>query len=164
MPGDDMTARNRLAVLLGAAALAISVASVTIAAPPKIYSIRVQAFADPTTVPPGGGTVTFSAAVSNNGTGTFQQVAPESGLAACVLTGPTGDQATGSGKGKLEPGETWLFSCTVDGVMPGTQNTVTVTACQNNGACGTRGDASGTDTVTVQQGADPSPTPQTPAP
>ena len=158
-----MIAGYRLGAALAAASLVMTLAAVTTAAPPgTISSIRVEMFADPPTVPPAGGTVVLRVAVSNIGTATFQLVTPDDGIAGCVLAGPTGDQVTGSGKGKLEPAEAWFWTCAVDGVMPGTQYTVTVVACLNNGACGSRGDASGSAFVTVRQGTGPSPSPVPP--
>jgi hypothetical protein len=81
-------------------------------------------------------------------------------MAGCTLAGPTGDQASGGGAGKLEQGESWTYTCTVNGVAPGTQNTATVYACKNAGTCSQAAhDVTDSDSVTVGQGEGGGPTP-----
>jgi len=149
-----MNARTRLGALLGAASLVFAIASVAFAAPPT-YTISVDKQANPTSVPPSGGTVTFTVSVQATGSGHFLAVAVSDSLAGCTVTGPTGD--TGS-DGKLEPGgETWVYSCTVNNVTPGTTNVATVNACHSAGVCNNAShDAQGTDSVTLTEGAEPS--------
>jgi hypothetical protein len=141
--------RTKLGALLGAGGLILLAASTAIAAPPS-YSISVLKSASPTSVPPSGGTVLFTVAVTGTGTGFFQQVTIDDGMAGCTLAGPTGDDADG----KLEQGETWSYTCSVTNVHPNDANTAVVNACHNIGTCSNAAhDATGQSTVTMGTGA-----------
>ena len=148
-----MNARNRLAALLAAGSLVMAAAAVTTAAPPT-YGVAVVKSANPTSVPSSGGTVVYTVAVHATGTGFFGTVAVNDGMAGCTLGAPAGDSDL---DGNLDPGETWSYTCTVVGAMPGDQNTASVNACHNgSGACNqTTHDATATsNTVTLGLGPD----------
>jgi hypothetical protein len=140
--------RTKLGALLGAGGLLMLAASVTVAAPPT-YSINVSKTANPAAVGEAGGTVTFTVWVTATGTGFFQTVTVDDPLAGCTI-GPK-VETSGDGDDKLETGETWTYSCTVDNVTVGTQNTATVNACHDISACNQAAhDAQGQGAVTVQ--------------
>ena len=148
-----MNARNRLAALLAAGSLVMAAAAVTTAAPPT-YGVAVVKSANPTSVPSSGGTVVYTVAVHATGTGFFGTVAVNDDMAGCTLGAPAGDSDL---DGNLDPGETWSYTCTVVGAMPGDQNTASVNACHNgSGACNqTTHDATATsNTVTLGLGPD----------
>jgi hypothetical protein len=148
-----MNARTRLGALLAAGALVMALAAVTSAAPPT-YGVSATKGANPGNVPSGGGTVTYTILVAATGTGFFGTVSVDDGLPGCTLGAPTGDT---DADGNLDPGETWSYSCVVNGVTPGTQNTATVHACHNgSGACNqATHDATATsNTVTIGEGPD----------
>jgi hypothetical protein len=154
-----MNARNRVGALLAAASLLMALVAVTYAAPPT-YGVSLTKSANPTTVPPAGGSVTYTIVVTGTGTGDLLTVSVDDGMAGCTLSGPTGDQSSGAGAGKLEQGESWTYTCTVNGVAPGTQNTATVFACKNASACNQSAhDVNDSDSVTVGQGEGGGPTP-----
>jgi len=134
--------------------------SAAIADPPT-YTISVTKTANPPAVPTAGGSVDFTVSVTATGTGFFQTVVVSDTMAGCTVTGPAVD--TGS-DGKLSPGETWAYTCTVANVHPNDSNTANVTACHGTGACTTVHDASGSDTVTLSQGPDVTEAPPTEAP
>jgi len=143
-----MSKRGRFGALAGALLLTFAVANVAAAKPG--FSIQVTKTASPMTVPASGGTVTFTVWAKNTGDAFFQVVNVSDSLAGCTLGAASGDD----GNGKLDPGETWSWSCTVTGVTPGTTNTATVDACHDNGGCkegtGESGaDAHGTASVTI---------------
>jgi hypothetical protein len=69
-------------------------------------------------------------------------------MVGCTVAGPTGDVGS---DGKLSPGETWTYTCTVANVHPGDSNTANVDACHGTGACTTVHDAAGTASVTLDQ-------------
>jgi len=142
-----MNARNRLAALLAAGSLVMAIVAVTSAAPPT-YGISLTKSANPASVPAGGGNVTYSVTLVATGTGFFGTVNVNDGMAACTLSAPTGDSDADT---NLDPGESWVYTCTVNGVVPNTSNTATVAACHNgSGACNqTTHDASDSDTFTV---------------
>ncbi len=119
-------------------------ASAVIAAPPT-YSISVSKTANPDTVPAAGGSVTYTVSVTATGTGFFTAVVVDDGMIGCTLGAPTGDD----GDGKLEPSETWDYSCVVTGVTPNTQNTANVNACHDQSACVSTHDAQGSGSITV---------------
>ena len=119
-------------------------ASAVIAAPPT-YSISVSKTANPSTVPAAGGSVTYTVWVTATGTGFFNAVVVDDGMIGCTLGAPTGDD----GDGKLEPSETWAYSCVVTGVTPNMQNTANVNACHDLSACVSTHDAQGNGSVTV---------------
>lgn len=126
-------------------------ASAVVAAPPS-YGISVLKTADPASVAPSGGSVTFTVHVTGTGTGFFQTVNVTDSLAGCTLGSKV--VTAGDGDDKLEQGETWSYSCTVGGVTPGTQNTATVHACHNVSACNQSAhDATDSDSVTVTEGS-----------
>jgi len=141
-----MNKRSRLAALMGAGVLTFAAVGAVLAAP--TYHITVTKTADPTSVPAGGGDVTFTVHVAaDQGTAFFQGVNVSDSLVGCTLGAPTGDD----GDGKLEDGETWNYSCTVH-VTPGTTNTATVNACHDgsSGQCNNSNhNASGSGEVTV---------------
>jgi|GEM_PF-4319303 hypothetical protein len=155
-----MTRRTKLAALFAAAGLLSMATSAAIAAPPT-YFISVTKTANPPAVPTAGASVDFTVSVTATGTGFFQTVVVSDTMAGCTVTGPSGD--TGS-DGKLSPGETWTYTCTVANVHPGDSNTANVTACHGTGACTTVHDASGSGSVTLDQGPDVSEAPPTEAP
>ncbi len=144
--------RTKLGALLGAGGLVLLAASAVVAVAPT-YTIDVTKTADPASVPVTGGSVTYTVWVENTGTGFFQVVTVDDGMAGCTLGAPTGDDADG----KLESGETWAYSCTVTGVMPGDQNTASANACHDQGACTDQHDATDSDSVTVTEGEGPPP-------
>jgi hypothetical protein len=124
------------------------------------YTIDVWKTANPATVPASGGTVVFTVHVKATGTGFFQVVSIDDPLAGCTLGAAT--EESGNADAKLETNEIWAYSCTVDNVTPGTENTATVHACHNGSACNNANqDASGVGNVTVEEGEAP---PNTPAP
>jgi hypothetical protein len=148
-----MNARTRLAALLAAGSLVMALAAVTSAAPPT-YSVSLTKSANPANVPSSGGTVVYTVSATATGTGFFGTVSVDDGMAGCTLGAPAGDTDT---DGNLDPGETWAYSCTVNNVMPGDQNTATVNACHNgSGACnqGSHDATATSNTVTVGQGPD----------
>ena len=91
------------------------------------YTISVTKTANPTEVPEAGGSVTYTVAVTNTGTGFFNTVTASD--PDCTLGAPTGDD----GNGKLDADETWTYACTVANVVPPHTNTVTVDACHEGG-------------------------------
>lgn len=122
------------------------------------YEIEVSKTADPASVPAAGGTVEFTVFVTATGTGFFQVVNIDDPLAGCTLGAAV--VTSGDDDDKLEEGETWSFSCTVDDVMPGTENVATVHACHNVSACNQGAhDATGVGNVTVGEDEDPGDTP-----
>ncbi len=138
--------RTKLGALLGAGALLMLAASTALAVAPT-YTIVVTKAANPESVPASGGTVEYTVWVENTGTGDFGTVVVADDM--CTLDTPSGDTDT---DGKLDPGETWTYACTVDNVMPDTTNTVTVNACNaSGGECTseTQNSATGGDSVTV---------------
>jgi hypothetical protein len=116
------------------------------------YEISVTKEANPENVPATGGSVTYTIEVTGVGTGFFQAVEVEDGMAGCTLSGPTGDNG-GGGAGKLENGETWAYTCTVENVMPGDENTAEVFACHNGGECNSD-NQDATDEASVTVGED----------
>ncbi|MBI2781635.1 MAG: hypothetical protein HYX55_07560 [Chloroflexi bacterium] len=139
--------RTKLGALLAAGGLVMLAASAVVAAPPT-YTFDVTKTADPGAVPATGGDVEYTIWVENTGTGFFQTVVVDDGMAGCTLGAPTGDD----GDGKFEPGETWAYSCTVTGVTPGTQNTASVNGCHDLSACVSSHDFTDTGSVTVTEG------------
>lgn len=156
-----MHKRTRLAALFAAAGLAAMASSVAIAAPPT-YFIDVSKTADPAVVPPSGGTVEFTVWVTATGTGFFNVVIASDPLAGCTLGAAV--ETSGDGDAKLEPGETWTYSCTVSNVTPGTENTATVNACHDQSVCTSTHDATDTGSVTVGQGPEVTSPPATEPP
>ena len=153
--------RTKVGALLGACSMVLLAASATVAAPPT-YTISVDKIANPMNVPLAGASVVYTVSVIATGTGFFGAVSVEDGMAGCTLGAPTGDD----GDGHLEPAETWAYSCTVNGVTPGTSNTATVNACHSSGsACNqSTHDATGSDTVTTGTGPAVTEAPATEAP
>lgn len=152
---DHVPARLGLGAVIASMALALVLAPTALAAPPD-YSISVDKTADPSVVPAGGATVTYTVTVENTGSGFFQVVTVEDG--DCSLTGPAHD--TGDEDDKLEAGEIWSYTCTVDDVTPGHLNTVTVNACHDGSVEGCNNeshDATGEAEATVTE-ATPAPT------
>src|SRR4051794_14165733 len=97
------------------------------------YAISVSKTARPSTVPAEGADVAFTVWVTSTGSGFFQLVNVSDSLAGCTVSGPSGDVGS---DGKLSSGETWTYTCTVNGVMPDTTNIATVNACHNtSGSC-----------------------------
>src|SRR5689334_25421545 len=101
-----MRKRMGLGALLGAGALVFLMVGSASAVKP-VYGIDVTKVADPTTVPAGGGDVTFTITVTNTGTGDFHTVTPVDTDPGCTLAGPTGD--TGS-DGILSADEVWTWT------------------------------------------------------
>jgi hypothetical protein len=132
----------------------LAAASVALAAPPT-YVISVDKTADPGSVPVTGGTVAFTVWVTGAGTGDLLTVAVTDDMVGCTLAGPFGDQPSGAGHGKLESGETWTYTCTVDNVMPGDTNTATANGCHDNSACASTHDTQDTGAVTLGEGETP---------
>jgi hypothetical protein len=135
--------------VFAAAGLLSMAASAAIAAPPT-YSITVTKTANPTAVPPTGGSVDFTVGVTATGTGFFQTVVVTDTMVGCTLAGPTGDTLS---DGKLSPGETWSYTCTVDNVHPEDSNTANVNACHSIASCSSSHDATGSASVTLDAGA-----------
>jgi hypothetical protein len=149
-----MNVRNRLAALFAAGALVMAVGAVALAAPPS-YSISVDKQANPTAVPPSGGTVVFSVVVDNTGSGHLAQVNIVDSMVGCTLGAPSGDTDADT---NLDATETWTYQCTVNNVTPGMSNTATVNACHSAGTCNNSShDAAGSDTVTLLTGSPTSP-------
>lgn len=138
--------RTKLGALLGAGGLVMLATSAAFAA--QTYTIDVTKTADPAAVPIAGASVEYTVWVENTGSGFFQVVTVDDGMAGCTLGSPAGDD----GDGKLESGETWAYTCTVAGVTPGTQNTASVNACHDQSACVDSHDATDSDSVTVTEG------------
>jgi hypothetical protein len=155
-----MTRRTRIAAVFAAAGLLSMAASTAIAVAPT-YSISVTKTANPTAVPTAGGSVDFTVSVTATGTGFFQSIVVTDTMVGCTVTGPSGDAGS---DGKLSPGETWTYACTVANVMPGDTNTANVHACHNLTACVSGPDATGSGSVTLDQGPDVSEAPPTEAP
>jgi len=140
--------RTKLGALLGAGGLLLLAASATFAVAPT-YSINVSKTANPTAVGEAGGTVVFTVWVTGTGTGFFQTVNVDDPLAGCTMGAKV--ETSGDGDAKLEQNETWTYSCSVDNVTVGTQNTATVNACHDISACNNAAhDAQGQGSVTVQ--------------
>jgi hypothetical protein len=140
---------RRLGGLTCVVALALALAPAAMAVPPE-YSIAVSKTADPLVVPAGGGTVTYTVTVENAGTGFLQVVNLED--SDCTLTGPT--YTTGDDDDKLEAGEVWTYTCSVDDVTPPHTNTVTVNACHDGSPDGCNNEshnASAENGVTVTE-------------
>lgn len=112
-------------------------ASVTTAAP-AAPAIRISASASATSLPVGGGSVTYSYAVTNPGNVQLSSVSVSD--TACAPVTRTGGDTDGDGR--LDPDETWRFSCS---------ETVTSTTTSSATARGTsNGDTvTATDSVTV---------------
>jgi hypothetical protein len=145
-----MNRRTRVAAVFAAVGLLSMAASTAIAAAPT-YSISVSKTASPTAVPPSGGTVTFTVWVTGTGTGFFQSLHFVESMGGCTLAYSSGDSNTNA---KLDQGETWAYTCSVDNVMPNDSNNVTVNACHALGTpCTSSPDATGTGQVTLGTGA-----------
>lgn len=159
-----MTRRTRIAAIFAAAGLLSMAASAVIAAPPT-YAISVTKTANPPAVPTAGASVEFTVSVTNTGSQFFQSLAITDTMVGCTLAGPSVD--TGS-DGKLSPGETWAYTCTVANVHPADSNTADVHACHNVTACVSGPDAAASGSVTLDQAAAgsqaPSQAPPTEAP
>jgi hypothetical protein len=155
-----MTRRTRIAALFAAVGL-LSMATSAAIAVPSTYSISVSKTASPTAVPSSGGTVDFTVWVTATGTGFFQTVVVSDTMAGCTVAGPFGDAGS---DGKLSPGETWSYTCTVANVHPGDSNTANVNACHSVASCAAVHDATGSGSVTLDQGPDVSSAPATEAP
>jgi uncharacterized repeat protein (TIGR01451 family) len=156
-----MNLRNRLAAVLAASSLAMAVGAVALAGPPT-YTFNVVKSANPSAVPPSGGTVTFTIAVDNTGTGHFTQVIVADSMAGCTAVLSSGDT---DADGNLDDNETWNFTCTVTNVTPGMSNTATVNGCHSSGPCNnTTHDAQDIDTVTLTEGPEVTQPPATDPP
>jgi uncharacterized repeat protein (TIGR01451 family) len=155
-----MTRRTRIAAVFAAAGLLSMAASAAMAAPP-LYGISVTKTANPAAVPTAGASVEFTVSVTNTGTQFFQSLAITDTMVGCTLAGPSVD--TGS-DGKLSPGETWAYTCTVANVHPADSNTADVHACHNVTACVSGPDTTGSGSVTLDQAPDGSAAPPTEAP
>jgi hypothetical protein len=156
--------KRRLGALIGAAVL--SLAAVGTASAKPTYAIDVTKGADPASVPSGGGDVLFTVWVANTGTGFFQVVNVNDPLAGCSIAYSSGDT---NSDGNLSAGETWVYTCTVTGVTPGTENTVTVNACHDGSKSSCNNDAHDATgganvTVTLCEEACATLVPPTPAP
>lgn len=147
-----MKTRTRLAALLAAGSLVMALGAVASAGPPT-YGINLTKSANPANVPLAGGTVVYTVSLAATGTGFFGTLIVNDGMAGCTLGAPTGDTDADT---NLDPGETWAYTCTVNNVVPGTQNTATVNACHNSsGSCPQADqDATDSDSVTVGEGPD----------
>ncbi len=146
-----MNKRSRLAALVGAGILTFAAVGAVAAVKPD-YAITVTKTASPATVPSGGASVTFTIWVANAGLGDFHTVNVAASLFGCTAAYASGDTNTNT---FLDADETWSYTCTVDGVLPGTTNTATVNACHNNSDCNQAAhDAQdvGSVTVTLQGG------------
>jgi len=124
-----MKKRMGLGALLGAGALVFAMSGVAFATAPAPH-ITVTKEASPETVPAGGGDVTFTVHVENDGTGAadLHTVVVGDTMVGCSLAGPTGDD----GDSILNVGETWDYTCTVTNVAPNTTNTATANACKDS--------------------------------
>jgi uncharacterized repeat protein (TIGR01451 family) len=130
-----MRAYRKTLAVLAAGTLVMAFNAVALAGGAPTYDISVEKSASPEEVPASGGTVTYTIEVHNEGTGFFQGVVVEDDMDGCTLSEPTGDD----GDEKLEEGETWTYTCTVEGVMPGDENTATVAACHDGSECDEQG-------------------------
>jgi len=133
--------KRRLGALIGAAVLTFAaVGSVSATAP--TFSLTVTKAADPSTLPFGGGTTTYTITVHNTGTGDFHVVnvtdancdtgtlAWQSGTGASTA-GPSGSGAAAF----LHGGDSWTFTCTRALTESGTyDNTATADGCVDGSA------------------------------
>jgi uncharacterized repeat protein (TIGR01451 family) len=119
---------GRLAAATAGALLVIAaLGPVAILAVPPEYSIDVSKSADPATLPATGGDVEYTVEVTNTGTAFFQVVNVAD--SDCTLSAP--EEVSGDGDAKLDPGEIWAYTCTVEDVVPPHANTVTLNACHD---------------------------------
>jgi len=155
-----MSRRAKLGALAGSLLFTFAIASTAFAAKPE-YAVSIDKTANPTTVPAAGASVTYTVAVTNEGTGFFNVVNVSDDK--CTLSAPTGNPDDGDSK--FEEGETWWYTCTVAGVKPGTTNTASVNACHDGSveSCNNSNhDATASDSVTIgtTPAATPTPTPK----
>lgn len=162
--------KRKLGVLAGAFLLTFAVAGPTVAAP-KAYDLTVAKSADKTSLPVGGGTVVFTIAVTNTGTGAFHGVAVSDSKCSPVAFSSSSDGSDPGANGNsafLQPGEWWKFTCSWAFTASGTYtNTATASGCGdgstdqcNQGAHADASATSNTVTITVAAAAAaPAPTP-----
>jgi hypothetical protein len=150
-----MTKKTRL---LGAAFAALAVSllfvSAALAAPPA-FGIGLEKTAAPATLPSGGGDVTYSYWVTNTSTGeegaTHFQVVTVTDDKCDAVTFDSGDT---DGDGRLDIGETWLFTCDAT-ITETTTNTAQAFGCHEpspNCNSGHNDAASDTASATVTVG------------
>lgn len=165
-----MSKRARFGALAGAFALTLAMASTALAAP-KAYDLTVVKSADKTSLPAGGGTVVFTIAVTNTGTGAFHGVAVSDSKCSPVAFSSSSDGSDPGANGSdsfLQPGEWWKFTCSWKFTASGTYtNTATASGCGdgsteqcNQGAHADASATSNTVTITVAAAAAPAPTPK----
>jgi uncharacterized repeat protein (TIGR01451 family) len=165
---ETMSKRGRFGALAGAFALTLAMASTALAAP-KAYDLTVVKSADKTSLPVGGGTVVFTIAVTNTGTGAFHGVAVSDSKCSPVAFSSSSDGSDPGANGAsafLQPGEWWKFTCSWTFTASGTYtNTATASGCGdgsteqcNQGAHADASATSNTVTITVSAAA-PAPTP-----
>jgi hypothetical protein len=124
-------------------------ATVTVALPELTPGIAVDKTAKPTSLPAGGGSVTYTYVVTNTGNMPLSNVSL--GDDKCdAISAPTGDTNANE---KLDVGETWTYTCTMD-----VKATITNVATATGYAGDTKVDA--TDTVTVTVAPPPTGTPE----
>ena len=148
-PNVTTTYTNTASVTSTEGATASDSATVTVL-PPLVPSIAVDKLPDTQTVN-AGDTVTFSMEVSNNGQTDLTNIVVTDPI---CTTGPTFVSGDGGVAGTMEVGETWIYSCDVDGagVTVDFTNTVNV-----------QGQAPDTSIVQAQDTASVTVTPLTPA-
>ena len=163
-----MSKRGRFGALAGAFALTLAMASTALAAP-KAYDLTVVKSADKTSLPAGGGTVVFTIAVTNTGTGAFHGIVVTDSRCSPVAFSSSSDGSDPGANGSaafLQPGAWWKFTCSWKFTASGTfTNTASASGCGdgsvdqcNQGAHADASATSNTVTITVAAAA-PAPTP-----
>ncbi|MEZ0239624.1 MAG: hypothetical protein ACAH65_02395 [Chloroflexota bacterium] len=170
-----MSKRGRFGALAGALLFTFAAASTALAAP-KAYDLTVVKSADKTSLPVGGGTVVFTIAVTNTGTGAFHGVAVSDSKCSPVAFSSSSDGSDPGANGSdafLQPGEWWKFTCSKTFTTSGTYtNTASASGCGdgsteqcNQGAHADASATSNTVTITVAAAAAaPAPTVKATAP
>lgn len=107
--------------------------------PPLVSIVNITKVAYPLSLPPSGGSITYTYKVGNPGIIPLEKVTVTDDKCS-AMSGRLGDT---NGNGLLDPSEVWIFTCTTK-LTQTTVNTATVTAFGN----GLR--ATGTATITVK--------------
>jgi Domain of unknown function DUF11 len=161
-----MTKRSKLGVLLGAGLLTFAVAGMALAAPAPPGISVTKAQSPLTTLPVGGGVVTYTLVVTNSGGVTFHSASVSDANCDATPTfssssdGTSSPGGTGSA-GFLDTGVAWTFTCTRDltGQPPGSYTNVAAAfGCTDSSTCNLAAHTvtATSNTVTI---AIPAPTP-----
>src|ERR1700733_7044080 len=94
--------------------------------PPLVSIVNITKVAYPTSLPPGGGTITFTYRVNNPGVVPLSNVTVTDDKCS-AMSGELGDR---NGNGLLDPDEVWVYTCTTN-LTQTTTNTATVTGYAN---------------------------------